>query len=49
MPVIRIFYDETLDPVMRAGRGEIQNKLEARGVSPLHTVQEPNITRGFVI
>ncbi|MEC3861809.1 hypothetical protein VK792_10980 [Mesobacterium sp. TK19101] len=29
MPVIRIFYDETLDPIMRAGRTEIQDKLEA--------------------
>jgi hypothetical protein len=29
MPVIRIFYDETLDPVMRSRRGEIQDKLEA--------------------
>lgn len=29
MPVIRIFYDETLDPVMRAGRTGIQDKLEA--------------------
>ena len=29
MPVIRIFYDETLDVVMRANREGIQAKLEA--------------------
>lgn len=29
MPVIRIFYDEALDDSMRAGRAELQSKLEA--------------------
>lgn len=29
MPVIRIFYDEALDDAMRAGRAEMQSKLEA--------------------